>query len=252
MTRIKAPTNLLFANTTTRAATSSPLARTRKVRTRVSADTRRIGVFDISARAGLLFDLLDVISRKQRRFTFYPVEAPVPMGLGVIGDERIAELKKQMPGRPYHHLKLNLQVEDIAPLLEQTRKGVEVDLLAGLVGPMLAFIEDGELRWNYFSVPVGENVVISVSDLREYAGEARRPFEAAVAILVLAQVWAKLYDHGYHEESRGCPFDFCESRHDLVGTIRHAELCGECMRAIPREDLADAQKCLSAVRDYTR
>lgn len=249
---MKPPTNMLYANTATRHATSSPLARTRSVRARVANEINKIGIFDISARAGLLFQLLTTISRRQPTYIFYPVETAVPMGLGMFGKSRIAELQAADPSEDYSALECNIDVEQFDSLLEETRQQVKVDLIAGLFGPMLAFHEDSELNFNYFSIPVGKNVAVSVFEVRDYAKQAGRPFEAAVAMITLAQVWAKLYDIGYHDETRGCPFDYCENRVDLVDSIRGAKLCPESLAAIPANARDSVEKCLQAIREYQR
>ena len=250
---IKAPPNLLYANTRTRRWTTSPLARTRKVRTRVPSDVRKIGVFDISARAGLLMDLLAIVSQSQPRFTFYPIEAPVPMGLGSIPPARIDALALANPDCDVQDLSLNIQVDDFDVLLEQTRERVAVDMIAGLFAPMLAFRdEDDHLIWNYFSGPIGKNIAISAYGVRDYATQAGRPFEAAIALMTLSQVWGRLYGVGYHGESLGCVYDFCENRDDLVRVIRTADICEASLADIPEDERDNVQKCLAAIRNYTR
>jgi hypothetical protein len=248
----KPPTNMLYANTATRHSTSSPLARTRSVRARVANDIEKIGIFDISARAGLLFQLLTTISRRQPTYTFYPVETAVPMGLGMFSERRIAELQSADLSTDYSALEDNIDVDQFDSLLEDTRQQVKVDLIAGLFGPMLAFQDGGGLSFNYFSTPIGKNVAVSVFEIRDFAKQAGRPFEAAVAMITLAQVWARLYDLDYHPETRGCPFDYCGNRVDLVHTIRKAELCPESLAAIPVNVRESVEKCLQTIREYQR
>lgn len=253
---VKRPTNLLFANTAHRNATSSPLARTRKVRTRVPSDTRKIGIFDVSARAGLLFDLLEIISRRQKMFTFYPVETSVPMGLGTIGELWLADLRQTCSSDDLKQVDQNIIAEEYFPFLKQARKAVDVDILVGLFAPMLAFVEVKGLKkkyhWNYFSLGLGEEVAVSVHGLREYAQRVGRPFETAVAILTLAQVWSALYGVRFHPESRGCAFDFCENRDDLMEVIRRGKLCPDCFAVIPRDARESVEKCLLAITEYSR
>ncbi|AQS92438.1 hypothetical protein A0U94_14820 (plasmid) [Gluconobacter albidus] len=253
---IKRPTNLLFANTATRNATSSPLARTRKVRTRVHSDTRKIGIFDVSAHAGLLFDLLEIISRRQKMFTFYQVETSVPMGLGTIGELWLSDLRPTCSDDELKDIGDNIIAEEYLPFLKHVREVVQVDVMAGLFSPMLAYV-DGEgatkqYHWNYFSLGVGVEVAISVYGLREYAQRAGRPFEAAVAILTLAQIWSALYGASFHPQSRGCAFDFCQNRDDLVEVIRQVKLCPDSIAEIPLDARESVEKCLQVIREYRR
>ncbi len=257
---IKSPTNLLYANTATTQSTTSSQARTRRVRSRVPDSTRKIGVFDISARAGFLFDVLELVSRSQSRFTFYPVEASLPMGLGVIGDVFEAKLKavrEKLSRGDKAELRQNIAVQDYFPFLKQTREQIHVDVIAGLFSPMLAWTESDDAKtvdygWNFFSLGEGPDVAISVYGLRDYAKEAGRPFEAAVALLTLAQVWASLYGTRFHQQSRGCPFDFCENRDDLVGAISKMEICSESLEEIPADERESVTKCLNVIRTYAR
>lgn len=256
---IKAPTNLLYANTATTRSSASASARTRRVRSRVPNSTRKIGVFDVSARAGLLFNVLEHVSRRQSRYTFYPVEASLPMGLGLISDafrSRLAKSGIQVSEEDWGELTENIAVQEFFPFLAETRKRIEVDVIVGLFGPMLAWTErDDSLNWawNYFSLGEGDEVAISAYGIRHYAEEAGRPYEAAIAMMAMSQVWASMYpDLHFHSESRGCPFDFCENRSDLIFSIKRMELCPESLSAIPVTERHSVEKCLEAIRSYVR
>lgn len=256
--QVKRPINLLYANTVTRHATTSPLPRKRKVRARVSDNTRKIGILDISARAGLLFELLEIVSRRQHSFTFYPVETSVPMGIGTIGETWWDDMRRAGVNAPSERedLRLNIAVQEYFPFLRLTREAVGVDIIAGLFEPMLAFSQmqsdRKEFHWNYFSLGEDDEVAISVHGLRDYAAAAGRPFEAAVALLTLAQIWSSLFNVKFHKESRGCIFDFCRDRDDLVDVIREARLCPQSLTDIPQIERDDVEKCLQAIREYQR
>lgn len=254
---IKRPSKLLFANTVARRATSAPMARTRKTRPRATGQAHKIGIFDISARAGLLFDLLDEINRRQKALTFYPVETSVPMGVGIIGPSWLEESADDI-NNDTSTLDQNVAFEEYLPFLREVRKAVDVDMIAGLFGPMLAYKREVEgkdqldFSWNLFSVGSGAEIGVSVFGVREYALSASRPFEAAVALLTLAEVWAVLYGIKFHPETRGCVFDECENRDDLVGVIRNVELCPDSLAAIPSEERGNVERCLQLIRSYAR
>lgn len=250
------PSKPLYANTVTRHATSAPLPRTRKARPRISGHARRIGIFDISSRAGLLFDLLDEINHRQKDLTFYPVETSVPMSVGRIGpswfDDKLDEISNDT-----NTLSENVAFEEFLPFLEQAREAVSVDLIAGLFAPMLAFKEttetgETEFSWNLFSVGQGSQIGVSVYGVREYALAAKRPFESAVALLVLGQVWSAIYGVEFHRATRGCVFDYCENRDELIEVIRRAELCPESLEAVPSEGQSGVEICLKVIREYQR
>jgi hypothetical protein len=133
---------------------------------------------------------------------------------------------------------------------------VDVDVIVGLFGPMLAWTDyygPQSFGWNFFSLGEGDEVAISSYGVREYAAKAGRPFEAAIAMMAMSQVWANMFvGLEFHTETRGCPFDFCEDRSDLVGSIKRMELCPESLAAIPLYEQSSVKKCLEAIRDYSR
>jgi hypothetical protein len=53
-----------------------------------------------------------------------------------------------------------------------------------------------------------------------------------------------------HEETRGCLFDFCESRLDVETKLRRGTLCAACRRALSAAGLPAAivEELLGAVR----
>jgi hypothetical protein len=250
---IRGPTNLLYANSDSQVSTHTRKAKTRKVRSRVSAATEKIGVIDLSAKAGLLFNVLEKVNRKQSRYTFYPVEAPLPMGLGRISKRLIPEIAgMSVQEAPTEDLLNNVISEDFFPLLKRTREVVGVDRMVGLVGPMLAWSEDGDFNWNFFLVPDGDDVLVSAFEIRDFAHQAHRSFEAAMAMLVVRSVWALNFNIPSNLQSVGCIFDFCEQRSDLISVLRRMEISPACLDRIPHDERENVQKCLEAIREYSR
>ncbi|WP_380784852.1 hypothetical protein [Sphingomonas sp. R86521] len=253
---ITRPTNLLFANTATFTSAPKRRATTRRIRSTAAADVHRIGVIDYDAKAGLLFGLLQKVNRSQERYMFYPVEAPLPTGLGRFSAEVVAEYRargRRITEEGEAELLENVLVDDFQPHLSSIRSKVGVDMIVGVVAPMLAWTEaDGRLRWNFFAVGEGSEAMVSAYHLREFAIQAKRTFEASVAMLIMAQVWSSMFDIEYHDECRGCLFDYCENRSDLTSALRRIIMDPECLAKVPNGEREHVEKCLAVIREYKR
>lgn len=253
---LERPTNLLFANTATFNAPPKRRATTRRIRSDAPAGVHRIGVIDYDARAGLLFALLQKVNRSQERYMFYPVEAPLPTGLGRFSREVIEQYRSEgrhITGEGETDLLQNVLVDDFRPHLTAIRDAVGVDMILGVAAPMLAWTNaDRRLCWNFFAVGERSQAMISAFQLRDFAKEAGRTFEAAVAMLIMAQVWSAMFDIEYHDDCRGCLFDFCERRSDLTSALRSIDIDPECMLRIPVEERGHVEKSLTVIRDYKR
>lgn len=253
---LERPTNLLFANTASFAVTPKRRALTRKARSSASAHSHKIGIIDINAKAGLLFALLQKVNRSQDRYKFYPVEAPVPMGLGMFSHELVEEVRKEredIDDADQADIINNVLVDDFQPHLRAIRSTVAVDTLVGVVAPMLAWKqEDGRLRWNFFAVGDGSEVMVSTYDLRDFAVEAGRTFEASVAMLIMAQIWSLMFGIDYHDDCRSCLFDYCENRSDLANALREITIDADCLDRIPQDERVHVETCLRTIRDYRR
>lgn len=214
-----------------------------------------IGVMDISARAGLLFHVLERVNRRQHSFQFVSVDAAIPTNVGVMS-ERLIELAVGYGGDPtdpeWSQVTQNVYAPEFYPWLEKIRTTVEADRLVGAVGPMLAFLEDDEFHWNYFSLHHEQSVMVSTFGVRDYSRRAKRPFEACVATSLIGQVWQSLYDVSYHEETIGCVFDHCANRDEIVQKFRKVEISPQALAMIPEEAHADVLKSLEAIRTYER
>jgi uncharacterized integral membrane protein len=259
----RAPTRMLFANTAVTATSGSrSKAKTRAVGQLAPKASYSIGVLDISAKAGLLFQVLEAMNRSQERFAFFPVQASVPMGVGLMG-ERVARmlpgLDRDLSASDLDQIDRNVFAPDYVPYLATAREAVGVDMLAGLVAPLLAFKEpDGGFHWNYFSWSpddgdaISREVVVSTADVREFAAKAKRPVEAAIAVVTVAQVWAALFKVDFHDDTRGCLFDFCEDRTDLVGTFKAIRISDASLKQFPEVERPSVTKCVDAIQSYAR
>jgi hypothetical protein len=219
----------------------------------------RIGIWDIDVNAGFLFKVLDLLNRRQRLFKFHRIEATVPMGLTLAG-ERTREIAKSYGGNPRDpDIAKNTFAGDILKIARPMRKSLNIGLLVCVVAPMimdtLTLAEDGRegVGWNFFSTSYRDVAIVSAYELRTYAPEAKRPFEAALAGIVVGAVLAAVFKKvSFHDDTRGCIMDYCDNRSDIVEMLRKFDLCEETLTQIPESARSAVHKMLDALKEYQR
>jgi hypothetical protein len=221
--------------------------------------SRRIGIWDVDVNAGFLYRVLDTLNHCQKLFKFRRVEATVPMGLTIAGT-RIREIAKKYGGNPDDpDIAKNTFAGDILKVARPMVKSLEVDLLVCVVAPMimdrLTKARDGVngIGWNFFSTSDADVAIVSAYNLRNYAAGANRPFEAALAAVVLGAVLAAVFNKvKFHNETRGCILDYCENRGDIVEMLRALDICQESLAQLPESAWDTVRKMLQAIKEYQR
>ncbi|MGE4242666.1 hypothetical protein [Ramlibacter sp.] len=210
-----------------------------------------VGLLDLGAWVARMPLLLERMNAAQDSFRFLEVMTPVPAGLIKTRESLAAwsrangtsqgEVEAHPPGR-------NMVADEFLYFAEGVRKEHSLDYLFGLTTAMVAFTEDGRAHWNYFAFGRDHVSLVSTFDLRRYAAEARRPYEAAVGMLLVAQMLGLKHGVPSHEETRGCIFDFDANRDDVVVAIRQLAIDPQCLRLLPPEEAAAADALLAALR----
>jgi hypothetical protein len=131
-------------------------------------------------------------------------------------------------------------------------KQLGVDFLAGVTQYKVAGYENGDYFWDYFSASHKGVLIASAFDLREYASEAGRPFEVAVAQVVLAQLLVEMGPKLSFHEDRGCIFDFNASRDSVIRSIREMRIEPECLAKVAERYREPVEKMVAALRNYSR
>lgn len=209
-----------------------------------------VGILDLGAWVSRLPDLLKVMNKSQDALVFLEVQTPVPAGL-IKTKEPLARWAEKLLGRSLKEeeskdLMRNMLADEFFFFGESVRKQNKLDVLVALTPAMIAFEENGAPRWNYFAAGDGDVSVVSTCDLREFSTKAGRPYEAAIGMLIAAQVLASRNDMVYHDETRGCIFDFNEERTELVDSIRGMRIDADCMKHFKDKDEAKNAKSLVA------
>lgn len=214
-----------------------------------------VGVWDMDAYVENLPAILDAMNAAQARVRFTEVLAAVPPGL-VYQPEAVnqwsrtkGEGMKNASAAPPSE---NIWAHDFAPQAKLVADDLELDYIIGLTGAMVAFVEDGAKHWNYFTWSDGKTMsLISCHEVRRFAAEAQRTFEAAVGHLITGEILAQRNRRiSYHEEDRGCLFDFTSVRQNLVLGLRKMIIEPACLKMLAKSWQPVGSALMKAVREY--
>ena len=182
-------------------------------------DTVTIGVWDISARLPYLYDLVEAMNVRKEVLLFFEVVASPPLGIEA-NAKRIEELAQSLGSELSQEdragLRRNIVSNDVLPRVRQLRERFALDYLVGIVRQPILIDSPNNLDWDFYAAAERHEALVSTDGVREYAAEAGRSFEAGVGFLILSIAACAIQDEDlYHKESRGCLFDYNESRDDL-------------------------------------
>jgi hypothetical protein len=229
-----------------------------------------IGIWDLDTTIGELPKLVTELTTAQPRFAFFHVHASVPSTLVTPGVQLASFIEKtsnkdsdskreadyfdtmtaktRLLGKKASSLKDNLMADYFTPIARKIRKEFGLDSLVGVTRHMIAFTEDESLHYNYFSFSEGDEFLVSSYGMREYAQKAGKPFRAAVGYVIIGQLLAAVNPKiHYHPETKGCLFDFNESRDSIVEGVKSLKIDGDCMRKIKPGYRPVAQSFLDAL-----
>jgi hypothetical protein len=217
--------------------------------------TMTVALWDIDARVGDLPEIISLLNESQPVFTFFDLQAPIPSGL-VIQPEHSATWARKRSDKTFskrdrEEFQSNLMFDDFYKFARGVYKGLGIDCLIGLTKQMVAFEKTGGLYWNHFSHSKQRIALVSTADVREYAIKAGRPFEVAVAIIVVARLLAAINPRVKYHDDRGCIFDYVKDR-DLLKKIKTAQIESSCLKLIDAKYRAAAEAMMQALRDYSR
>jgi hypothetical protein len=147
----------------------------------------------------------------------------------------------------------NIIADDFFNRAEAIRKEIGVNHLVGITSGKVADANGRDVTWNYFTGTRDFLSLVSSYAMRNYASRAGRPFEVAIAQLVVSQFlvslhYPKLY---YHPESRGCFFDYNGQRDMMVQSLKALRIEPECLMRIDSQVDREAAAAIEvALRNY--
>ena len=218
----------------------------------------RVGLLDMGAWIGGLPTLLERLNAAQSMFTIFEVQAPLPGGLlktsrGMaewVADHRATGKKT---GNTDEHFPPHVVFEDFLSAAESIRKDMGLDYIVGLTPALVAGVEpDGSLYLNHFSSVLGDTILLSTTDLRQFTEEANRPFEVGVGALLLAALLVAVNDKLDYHDDTGCLFDYNDSRVSLVPALRQLSIDEQCLLKMTQGQREAASQMLGVLRRMKR
>lgn len=215
----------------------------------------RVGVLDMGAWLGNLPTLLENLNAAQPLFTMFEVHAPMPSGLRKT-PEGIAAWIVEQTGEPLGKseqkaLESHVVIDEFVVAAESTRRSLGLDLMVGVTPGLVAGTDDG-VYWNHFSFGRKKCILVSIADVRQFAEEADRPFEAGLGVLLIAAILVSLNKNlDYHDEDApdtGCIFDYNRSRVSLTTTIEKLDLDDACRNRMTPEQLSATVSMIEALK----
>jgi hypothetical protein len=214
---------------------------------------------------GYLPAWLETLNKSQNRYRFYMIEATAPLGM-VRKPEGVVAWAQDILHRPLARkeakgMESHTIAEEYYAIAETLRKEIrvstaagaaELDYLVGITPGMVAGVEGKGVYWNHFSTASGRLVLTSLFDLCRYAKETNKPLAAFVLGVIFAQLLsAQFYQHtglGFHDENRGCMFDYHGDRESLKESIIKMEIEPACFALIPADFQPAVKNILKVIK----
>jgi hypothetical protein len=213
------------------------------------------GIWDLNSGTPETAQAIALLNEPQKRIAFFPVRAPIQAGL-ISDPERVRAwlrgLNVKLQQKERLEVEANTIADDFYPQAESVLRDTGLDYMVGVTGSEIAFQVGEDVTWNYFTTGRRRTLLVSTQGLRTYAKRARRPVEVAIAIMILAELLVRINPKlDYHDETRGCLFDFNADRDSIVEGIKRCGVDEEClakMRADFRQPTLDILKGLKSYK----
>lgn len=226
------------------------------------ADPVQVGVWNLGEWLGYLPQWLETLNKKQDRYRFYMVEAMVPLGLVLEPAGVIAWCKREGIDLNDGEVDAPHTIEnEFRTVAERLRCSLQVptttgtsglDYMVGITPGMVAGV-DATFYWNHFSSGDKRTLLASLFDFHRYAKESDVPISHFVMGVVIAQLLEVQFRHlhlGFHEENRGCLFDYNGDRESLKKSIARMQIEASCMKHIPADFQPAVKAILAAIKKF--
>ena len=190
----------------------------------------RVALLGLGVSEKVLRQVADGLNSVQQFFVFTVPSAAV--------HRRAAKKAKTVVGGRPH-----LLVDRVRDTFFDQSRYLAVDLIACFTDKPLAFIEDGNLHYNYFSVPTGPQkrfLFLSSDLLSDMTAVVGQTLTDGLAYLLVGILVDFFTDTGYHVETRDCPLDHCGNRLDIAYGLNARRLCNRCSKSIKTPGLRPA------------
>jgi len=212
-----------------------------------------VGVWDVQSQCGRLPDVIALLNEVQTAFAIFEVQAAIPAGL-VSRPPRIREwlLRNVRLKVALKDLSNSVIFDEFQVQAERVRSDLGLDYLIG-VTPYL--ITDGDRTggsYDYFSVSKGRIMLASTNEVYAYGKKAGRRFEVAVGSIAVSALLAAVNPKvGFHDETRGCLFDYNDDRKTIVQSLKKMVIEPSCLDLITPKYRDAAEAMVKALREYS-
>jgi hypothetical protein len=219
-----------------------------------------IGLWDLGAWLGGLHRIVEAMNDAQGVFIFFEVKASVPVGLAKAREVVETRFATEAPGMTLNaddrhamkqELDANVIANDFFELAEPIRKDLGIDFIVGITPSMIAGYQGKKVYWNRISTFADHTILVSTYQLREFAEETGRPFEAFIAGIIIAQMLVAKFtpDLAFHD-NRGCMFDYNADRVSIMEKAHDLKIEPDCMEAIDATYRPAVQALVGLLRNF--
>jgi hypothetical protein len=222
-----------------------------------------VALWDVNAWVTHLARVIEPLNYAQPLFTFFDYHIPLPVGLISPPERVIAWVRaalnhqnKRLTKKAREEIEYgNIIFNDFYENAKAVYEDLGVDFLVGITQSMIAGQRPGKPPfYNHYSTSQDKTLLISAYKLREYANEAGRPFEVAVASLVIGELLVDINKNReliYHTPDTGCLFDFNEKNENIIYSLKDLKIEDRCLGLIDEEYRDAAASMIEVLRSYT-
>jgi hypothetical protein len=212
----------------------------------------RVGILDLGAWIGKLPIFLEKINAVQSLFTIFEIQAPIPGGLlktpDGMAEWAYEHLKRELSDIERNEIGQNLIADDFFIAGEHICEKMGLDFIVGITPAMVAGTSGNRIYWNHFSSVLSRAILLSTANLRQFADQAGRPFEAAIGVLLVPSLLIAINESLHYHDNSGCLFDYNGDRVSIVETIKTMQIEESCLEKMTSEQQAFAENILKTLK----
>lgn len=213
---------------------------------------RRVGMLDLGAWISKLQALIVLLNKGQTMCTLFEVQVPVPGGL--IKTERgffewaQSRLGPQSDPREFEEVPRQMIADDFFKLGNNARTALGLDVLVGLTSAGIADVEGSTVRHSQRVASADGLLLLSIAGLRTLSDEAKRPYEAAIGMLLLRM----LIGPARAGHSRDCAMSSSMDMYHLRSALGKMSTCPACVGLLRPDQLHQVDSALKMLRAMRR
>jgi hypothetical protein len=224
----------------------------------------RVALVDLGAWIGELDTLIERLNAAQTQYELFRVRQAVPLWLTSkvpkLEQWLEVELRRPLTEEERASLEPHLILDEYRPFGARIQKQYGIPYVFGLTPAPVTVSGDGgsDKFWDYvkcFSVSHKRVGLISTDSVLECSTKAKRPLVVGIGVLVIGAILAESTNtmfHGKDEADRGCIFDYCDNRDNLVLSIQRPHIEESCLLKLSPRRRAAALRMVEVLAEWDR